>query len=95
MKRFDYVDAFAIDLLVPDDTPPAVWLGAGLSQVRRSRTGSPTDGVPDRQRRPAGRLADRDEDPDTVHLVVDLPVMHVDLIGHNDSARTAGASPPC
>ena len=25
--------------------------------------------------------------PDTVHLVVDLPVMHVDLIGHNDSAR--------
>ena len=21
--------------------------------------------------------------PDTVHLVVDLPVMHVDLIGHN------------
>ena len=88
MKRYDYVDAFAIDLLVPDDTPPAVWLGAGLSHVPpitnwvadrlgfQTGSGDPLDG-----------WQIETKTPDTVHLVVDLPVMHVDLIGHNDSAR--------
>ena len=87
MKQYDYVDAFAIDLPTPDHTPPAAWLGAGLSSVPPItrwvadrlgfRTGSddPIDG-----------WQVEAETPDTVHLVAELPVMHVDLIGHNDSA---------
>jgi hypothetical protein len=87
MKRYDYVDAFGIDLPAPDPTPPADWLGAGLSSVPPITTW-----VADRLGFQAGSGDPLDgwqieaSTPDTVHLVVELPVMHVDLIGHNPSA---------
>jgi hypothetical protein len=87
MSKHDYVDAFAIDLPAPDHTPPAIWLGTGLSQVPpitdwvADRLGFKTEGGD-----PLDGWQVEASTPDTVHLVVELPVMHVDLIGHNPSA---------
>lgn len=87
MKRYDYVDAFGIELPAPDLTPPADWVGAGLSAVPpittwvADRLGFQTTSAD-----PLDGWQVEADTPDTVHLVVELPVMHVDLIGHNDSA---------
>ena len=83
--HYDYADAFAVGLPAPDSTPPATWLGTGLSQVPpvvdwvAARLGfssmTPSD--------PLDGWDVRSSSPDLVHLVVDLPLLHVDFIGRN------------
>jgi hypothetical protein len=80
----DYADAFAVDLPAPDDTWPVTWVGTGLSQVPpivdwvaarlgfAIGTGDPLDG-----------WVVESSGPDAVHLVVDLPTIHVDFVGRN------------
>ena len=84
-RCYDYADAFVVDLPAPAATPPATWLGIGLSRVPpvvhwiAARLGfsstSPTD--------PLDGWDVRSSRPAMVHLVVDLPLLHVDLIGRN------------
>src|SRR5918997_6891092 len=84
-KRLDYADAFVVDLLAPAASTPATWLGTGLSRVPpmvnwvAARLGfsstTPTD--------PLDGWDVRSYDPDVVHLVVQLPLLYVDLIGRN------------
>jgi hypothetical protein len=82
--RYDYTDAFAVDLPDPDATPPATWLGFALSRVPAvvdwvaARLGFPP-GTGD----PLDGWEVRTSGPDVVHLVVDLPLLHVDLLGRN------------
>jgi len=82
--RHDYTDAFAVDLPGPDASPPATWLGSALSRVPAivawvaARLGFPP-GTGD----PLDGWEIRTSTPEMVHLVVELPLMHVDLIGRN------------
>jgi len=83
--RYDYADAFAVDLPTPDASPPATWLGARLSQLPpvvdwvAARLGftstTPSDPLDGWEVRASG--------PALVHLVVELPLLHVDLLGRN------------
>jgi hypothetical protein len=84
--RPDYADAFAVELPRPDDTPPERWLGATLGQLPpvvvwiTSRLG-----FSDETSGPLDGWEVRTNGPDVVHLVADLPLLHVDFIGRNTS----------
>jgi hypothetical protein len=85
-RRHDYADAFAVDLPAPDDTPPATWLGAALSRTPplvdwvASRLGFSTE-----TREPLDGWEVEMSTSDAIHLVVELPLMHVDFVGRNES----------
>ena len=86
-RRYDYADAFVVDLPASAGSPPSTWLGTGLSRVPpvvgwvAARLGFSSTTPAD----PLDGWEVRSSGPDAVHLVVDLPLLHVDLIGRNPS----------
>lgn len=79
--RYDYADAFAIDLPAPDTVAPAVWVRAGLDAtppavdwiVRLLGMRPSADPLDDWQI--------RESDPEVIHLEMSLPMMHVVVVG--------------
>ncbi len=84
-RRYDYADAFELDLPAPDPYPPETWVRAGLNA---------TPGWVDRVvgllgfgEAPAAS-ADHvsgfrvvESGPEVIHLETSLPLMHVALVG--------------
>ena len=85
--RYDYADAFAVDLPRPDITPPERWLGAALGQlppVVRWITARLGFAAADRSSLAGWEV--RTNGPAVIHLVAHLPLLHVDLVGRNISS---------
>ena len=82
--RYDYADAFAADLSIPDGNPPETWMRLGLAAVPgmadwivarlgfRSAGGDPLDDW--QVEKP---------DPQVLHLATTLPMMRVELVARN------------
>ena len=84
-RRYDYADAFEVNLPGPDPYPPETWVRAGL------------DATPGWVDRVVGLLGFRDapassadhvsgfriveSGPEVIHLETSLPLMHVILVG--------------
>jgi hypothetical protein len=82
--RYDYADAFVIDLPGPDTTPPERWLGTAFTRLPwvvdwiTTRLGFSGAGSA-----PLDGWDIQANDPDLVHLVTHLPMAHVDFVGRN------------
>lgn len=85
-RRFDYGDAFALRLPVPDPLPPRTWLAAGLEDSPAVTTllTSLLLGVRDQPASAPDDLTDWrviESTPDVIHIERSLPLLNVVLIG--------------